>query len=56
MIEIGRRSSSTLAAHRISGAMGGMGFLLGLVWIARGILGVSQYSFDILVASLGWFF
>ncbi len=56
MIEIGRRSRATLAAKGVSGALGGMGFLLGLVWIVRGILGIQQYSFDILVAAFGLIF
>ena len=56
MIEIGRSPGSTTAAKRIAEALGGMGFLLGLVWIIRGILGIQQYSYDILVAAFGLVF
>jgi hypothetical protein len=56
LIEIGRGSASTAATKRIAEALGGMGFLLGLVWIIRGILGIQQYSYDILVASFGLVF
>jgi hypothetical protein len=53
LIEIGRESRASWAASRASDAFGGMGVLLVVVWLARGLLGIQQYSADILLASFG---
>ncbi|MGP8124456.1 MAG: hypothetical protein ACLQEQ_01095 [Nitrososphaerales archaeon] len=51
MIEIGRRRTASILAHRLSTAFGTMAVLLLLIWLVRGVLTISQYSTEILVAS-----
>jgi len=54
LIEIGRPSTGAWAAEKASGAFVSLGFLLGVVWILRGFLGIQQYSADLLFACFGF--
>ncbi len=56
MIEIGRESLLSSTTRRAAITLGGMSVLLGLVWLARGLLGIQQYSIDILLVSFGLLF
>lgn len=53
LIEIGHVPTSSWAVRRTSEVLGGAGVLLGLIWILRGILGIQQFSVDLLLASFG---
>ena len=55
MIEIGRESGVSSALRAVASALGGMSVLLVLVWLLRGLLGVQQYSLEILLASFSLF-
>jgi hypothetical protein len=56
LIEVGRESRLSWATRRAADALGGMAAILVLVWLARGLLGIGQYSADILLASFGLIF
>jgi len=56
LIEIGRESRASWATKKAADALGGMAALLILVWLVRGLLGIQQYSAEILVASFGLIF
>lgn len=56
MIEIGRIHGSTLIGRRVASALGTMAALLGLVWLVRGILIISQYSEDLLLVCVALIF
>ena len=53
MIEIGHESRLSWATRKAADALGGMAAFLILAWLVRGLLGIQQYSADILLASFG---
>jgi len=53
LIEIGHERRSAFFTRRAASAFGTMAALLLLVWLARTILSISQYSTELLVASFG---
>jgi len=56
LIEIGHERHSAFFTRRVASAFGTMAALLLLVWLVRGILSISAYSTEILVASFGLIF
>lgn len=56
MIEIGHERRSAFFTRRVASAFGTMAALLLLVWLVRGILSISAYSTEMLVASFGLIF
>ena len=56
MIEIGSEATLAYATRQASSVLGNIGAILLLVWLARGILSLSAYSFDVLLAVFGIIF
>jgi len=56
LIEIGRESRLTWASRRAAEALGGMAALLLLVWLIRGLLGIQEYWFYLLLVSFAFIF
>lgn len=56
MIRIGTESRLTWATKRAAGAFGGMAAILLFVWLFRGVIGISGYSEDIILATLSLIF
>ncbi len=56
MIEIGRGRRSSLVTHRLASTFGSMAAILLVIWLARGLLSLSQYSAQILELSFGLVF
>jgi len=53
LIEIGHERRASFLRRRLASAFGSMAALLLLIWLVRGILTISQYSEQILLASFG---
>ncbi len=53
MIEIGRESWLSTTTRTTAAVLAGMSAILGVIWLARGLLGIPQYSVTILLASFG---
>lgn len=56
MIEIGSETTLAYGIRRVASVLGSIATLLLLVWLARGILSLSAYSFDFLLAIFGLIF
>jgi hypothetical protein len=56
LIEIGNERTFQSGARQLSSLLGTFGTLLLLVWLARGILSLSNYSADFLIAVFGLYF
>ncbi len=56
MIEIGNERTFQSGARQLSSLLGTFGTLLLLVWLARGILSLSAYSADLLIAVFALYF
>ncbi len=53
MIEIGRESWLSTTTRTTAAVLAGMSAILFVIWLARGLLGIPQYSVTILLASFG---
>ncbi len=53
MIEIGRESWLSTTTRTTAAVLAGMSAILGVIWLARGLLGIPQYSVTILLAIFG---
>ncbi len=56
MIEIGNETTFSYGVRRVASVIGNIATLLLLVWLVRGILSLSAYSFDLLVVIFGLIF
>ena len=56
MIEIGNERTFQSGTRQLSSLLGTFGTLLLLVWLARGILSLSSYSAELLIAVFGLYF
>ena len=53
MIEIGHESQVASATRKVAGILTGMSTIIAIVWLARGLLGVSQYTVTLILAGFG---
>ena len=53
---LGETRSVSATAGRVASALGSAALLIVVVWLLRGVLGISSYSLDLLLAVLGFAF